>query len=65
MPSITEPPGMIERAEVLQNAGKDKLAVEAADAVLAGSAGSRLRTATANHSGDNIGQLIALRPNQS
>ncbi|HSJ44167.1 MAG TPA: hypothetical protein VK923_05730, partial [Euzebyales bacterium] len=62
--SITEPPGMIERAEVVQNAGKDKLAVEAADAGLAGSGGSGSRTATANQSGDNIGQLIALRPKQ-
>jgi hypothetical protein len=61
-PTITEPPGMLEQAEVVQNAGRDKLAMEAADSVLPGTGSSGAMTATANKSGDNIGQLIALRP---
>jgi len=63
-PSITEPPGMIEQAEVVQNAGKDKLSAATADEVLPASGGSGSRTATANQSGVNIGQLVALRPGQ-
>jgi hypothetical protein len=61
-PSITEPPGMIEQVEVVQNAGKDKLAMEAADEVLSATGSSGSRAATANQSGANIGQLVALRP---
>ncbi|MFA9431374.1 putative Ig domain-containing protein [Egicoccus sp. AB-alg2] len=59
-----EPPEeMVERADVVQGQGRDKLALEVADQILpaAGASGTRSATAT-NRPGVNIGQLIALRP---
>ena len=61
-PSITEPEGMVEQVEVVQNAGKDKLSMEAADEVLSATGSSGPRTASANQTGATIGQLVALRP---
>jgi len=61
-PATTPPPGMIEQADVLQNAGKNKISLEAADTLLAATGSSGAQTATASQASANIGQLIAIRP---
>jgi hypothetical protein len=61
-PSITAPNGMIKQAEIMQNSGRDKLALTAADEVLPAVGASGPRSATVNKNGSAIGQLVALRP---
>jgi len=61
-PATTPPPGMIEQADVLQNAGKNKISLEAADTLLTATGSSGTQTATASQASTNIGQLIAIRP---
>jgi sugar lactone lactonase YvrE len=61
--AATAPPtGMIEQAEIIQSAGKNKMSLEAADAFLAGTGSSGTRVATAGSASANVGQLVALRP---
>jgi hypothetical protein len=60
--SITPPDGMIEQVERVQNAGRDKLTLAAADQVLSAAGASGPRSAAIDKNGDAIGQLVALRP---
>jgi hypothetical protein len=59
---ITPPDQMVERADVTQGQGKDKIVLEAADQVLFIQGPTGTRTATVGSAGANVGQLVSLRP---
>jgi hypothetical protein len=61
-PATTPPFGMIEQAELVQNAGKNKSSLETADAFLPATGSSGTRVATASTASTNVGQLVAIRP---
>ncbi|HZD16612.1 MAG TPA: hypothetical protein VE669_00575 [Actinomycetota bacterium] len=60
--TITSPTGMLEQVQVTQSAGKPKLVLESADAILAQTGNTGPRTATVTKPAPSIGQLLLLRP---
>jgi hypothetical protein len=60
--SISPPAGLSERAEALAGSGKTRVAVEIADVARPNVGATGTRTATATKAGLNVGQVIALRP---
>jgi hypothetical protein len=60
--TIAPPPGFTERGEVTSPPGEYLVTLETADQAAPGSGSSGRQVATADRSGRNVGQLIALSP---
>jgi hypothetical protein len=60
--TISPPAGLVERAEALAGSGKTRIAIEMADVSRPDVGTTGTRTASATKAAFNIGQVIALRP---